>query len=747
MELMTQFKYDDILNTIPDDGIILKNEDFLTLNIQKYKDLNENSMKHFYDWMLMLRSDKINNVMNASLYKYGRSTKSNEMTTKSYYDSFVTPPNKEEFLNTIVGSQLNDSISTNNNFVESLDEICKNNNEANILKDLFGFNLRTGFTFGNNFDCLFQSTFGIFTALWHNSELNKGNKYGKKYSQFNGDYIEKFYNNVVIPFQRSNIKQVRNTPNLKRYLNKIVTSRYNITPDLDQIIRDLKKILTLDNINLMTKLNNPSFDDFIDYFVEYILKREPDFEELYNQQTITVREYYTNRIIHSSELGQQFIDDFMECYNELKTIFNKRMKQESKNKKQTKKAREESHAAKLKNYNDDRVKNDLYKEFIQKYEDKINTSLQNFENYLSETLKSIDVHNYSDIENTILSDYDSDNKTNIKNFIDSALNFIEDVISSINYDNFIFSSMIYRTTCLMLMYWFIPDNLIDEDLELQTMIWDSNPVEDVNTYKQKDYPLDKDIKPVMSKSFMDIDLIVSNEDSINYKTYMIFNEVFTMVAMKLFPSLTNVKHIRGQYNHLVDKDINCLYIIRPIKHDHTFTIAKVNDEIFWCDDVHITQFSAIQFLTNDIIYNKPSSDLERLSNKLIKDLYDYLLIIYEDEVKGYHKYPSFISYYNNNTLYFIHYIMFSNYHNVLRSKITYDSFNELWDEKEFGDFGESDISETMTNQIYGSNKNKNMFAIIFDIIKLFILILLVIISIVIVVEIIKIRKHIMSANR
>lgn len=91
--------------------------------------------------------------------------------------------------------------------------------------------------------------------------------------------------------------------------------------------------------------------------------------------------------------------------------------------------------------------------------------------------------------------------------------------------------------------------------------------------------------------------------------------------------------------------------------------------------------------------------------------------------------------------------MFSNYHNVLRSKITYYSFNELWNEKEFEDFGESDLSETMTNQIYGSNKNKDMFAIIFDIFKLFIFILLVIISIVIVVEIIKIRKHIMSENR
>ena len=743
MEIMTQFKYDDILNTIPDDGLVLKNENLLTLNIQKYKDLNENSIKHFYDWMLMLRSDKINNVMNASLYKSGRSTKSNEMTTKSYYDSFVTPSNKEEFLKTIVGSQLNESILTNNNFVAGLDEICKNNDESNILKDLFGFNLRTGFTFGNNFDCLFQSTFGIFTALWHNSELNNG----KKYTQFNGDYMEKFYNNVIIPFKQSDINQIRNTTNLKRYLNKIVTSRYNITLDPNKIIEDLKKILTLDDINLMIKFNNPTFDDFIDYFIKRVLKREPEFEELHNQQQITVREYYTNRIIHLGGLGQEFIDDFMECYNELKPIFDRRMNQESKNKKQTKKAKEESYKAKLKNYNNDRVNNELYQQFIENHKSKIDTSLTNFENYLKETLKSLEVHNYNDIENTILSDYESDNKTNIKNFFDSALNFIEDVISSINYDNFIFSSMVYRATCLMLMYWFIPDNLIDDDLELQTMIWDSNPVEDVDTYKQKDYPQDKVIKPVMSQSFIDIDLTIDDDDSINYKTYMIFNEVFTMVAMKLFPSLTNVRHIRGQYNNLVDENINCLYIIRPIQHDHTFTIAKVNDEIFWCDDVHVTQFTAIQFLTEDIIYTEPSIDSERLSNKLIKDLYDYLLIIYEDEVKGYYKYPSFLSYYNDNTLYFIHYIMFSNYHNVLRSKITYDSFNELWNEKEFGDFGESDLSETMTNQIYGSNKNKNMFAIIFDIIKLFILILLVIISIIIVVEIINIRKHIMSANR
>ena len=158
---------------------------------------------------------------------------------------------------------------SNNNFVAGLDEICKNDNESEILKDLFGFNLRTGFTFGNNFDCLFQSTFGIFTALWHNSELNNSNKY----IQFNGDYMEKFYNNVVIPFQRSNIKQTRNTPNLKRYLNKIVTSRYNITLDPDQIIEDLKKILTLDDHNLMTKINIPIFDEIIDYFIKILLKR------------------------------------------------------------------------------------------------------------------------------------------------------------------------------------------------------------------------------------------------------------------------------------------------------------------------------------------------------------------------------------------------------------------------------------------------------------------------------------------
>ena len=52
----------------------------------------------------------------------------------------------------------------------------------------------------------------------------------------------------------------------------------------------------------------------------------------------------------------------------------------------------------------------------------------------------------------------------------------------------------------------------------------------------------------------------------------------------------------------------------------------------------------------------------------------------------------------------------------------------------------------MTNQIYDSNKNKNMFVIIFNIIKLFIIILLIIISIIIVVEIIKIQIHIINAN-
>ena len=625
------------------------------------------------------------------------------------------------------------------------------------LRRIFGDNLRTGFTFGNNYDCLFQSTFGIFTALWHQSELNTE---PNKRSSFDGDQLKRLYDNVIEPFKKTNIYQSRSNDKLLRYYNRVITSRYKIGNTLEDHLRLADKlksrlliedaaihknfwdILKYDPTKTKTNSKNQTSDKkynglqrMLIYFIEHDLNskytniREYENKETGKTEKMTTLQYYESKI--KDKCGENFKNDFNTVFGSIEASYRSSFKNVPKSKTDQTKFKK------------------LYPTtiitFKNTYENSIDNLVNYFKNEITETYNLYTVTKDNKIEDIILLDYDETTKAPIKTFINSAINYIRDLISGLDYDNFIFSSMAYRCTCILLIYWFIPIEILQQDTQLQYIFWDVNDpslLPDGEEFKPEPYAKRDMIGIPLSSSFEDVNIRFTNYDSlyghVNYKTYMVFNEVFTSIAMNLFPDLINVDHIGGKYDtingrydkeKIIRQETNVLYIIRPTKHDHTYTIAKINDELFWCDDVYCDQKTALCFLDGS---TKTTDDL---GEKIKYDLYNYLNKL-QTTSKGF-KNPSFIYYQNDDSVYFVHHLFSSNYRNVFRIKISYEEFDKIIASGTTY-YSIDDIDNTKTNQIYGQGKSNNVMKTILLILKIITFTLIIVI---LVVEIVKIYKR------
>lgn len=792
--------FDNLISNISNDGMVLKNDDQLTLNVKKYDNITDDDMKVFYNWMSQVRSKIIDQKQdNYSMFSALRSVRSNEMPTMDYYDMLIEPESYEEFINqtnevinsiqtdeyplniyrNIIGRQFVEAIKTDKALVDYLDNNINNENTRKSLKQIFGDNLRTGFTFGNNYDCLFQSTFGIFTALWHQSEINTQEN---KRVSFNGDQLERLYNEVIKPFKNTNIYQKRDNKKMLRYYNRVITSRNKIGNTLEDhldLANKLKSTLLLEDAKNYKKFLNilknkpsytiidshgqkitlkfPGFQTMIINFIKTYLKSTYTNTRTYNNNVMTILEYYELKI--KETCGEAFEKDFNIVFNAIEDSYINVFKKEPKNKNDKTKF--------------EKMYNDAIKAFKAKYEHSINVLVNHYKTNIKDTYELYTIRNDNRIEDIILMDYDETTKISIKTFINGAINYIRDLISGLDYDNFVFSSMAYRCTCILLIYWFIPIEILQRDNELQYIFWDVNDptsVSEGEEYKSKEYAKRGMIGIPLSVSFDDANIRYTEHDAlsghVNYKTYMVFNEVFTSIAMNLFPNLINVDHISGKYNtingeNIVRPERNVLYIIRPTLHDHTYTIARINDEIFWCDDVYCKQRFINAFL------KEHPNNVDKLSTKLITDLHSYYNKIIDESDKQiknaeeaitkakkkadengteYVKpklptnvldLPTYIYYQNNDSVYFVHYMFSSNYNNVVRIKISYDKFNEIVTSDD-GPYSEADIDDTKTNQIYGRGKSNKVMEMILLVLKIITFTLIIVI---LVVEILKIIRR------
>lgn len=800
--------YNNLLSGITNDGTTLKCDDQLTLNVRKYDNITNADMKVFYDWMSQVRSKIIDQKQkNYSMFSASRSVRSNVMPTMKYYNMLIEPESYEEFVNqtnikinsieknkypldiyqNIIGRQFVEAIKTDKALVDYLDDKVNDENARKSLKQIFGDNLRTGFTFGNNYDCLFQSTFGMFIALWHQSEINEQEN---KRISFDGDRLKRLYDEVIKPFKNTKIYQKRNNRNMLRYYNRVITSRYNIGNTLKDHLeladklkstllledsKDYKKFSDIISKNRKTNKKNmysqkielkySGFQTMIINFIELGLKTSYSNTRIYNGERITILEYYKRKIKEYCNDGD-FEKDFNAVFN--KIIENYENFSKKKNKKEPK----------------EKEINDMYEKAIETFKPKYESSIDKLINhYKSDIQKNYDLYtigNNNKIEDIILMDYEEPAKTSIKTFINSAINYIRDLISGLDYDNFVFSSMAYRCTCILLIYWFIPIEILQQDSQLQYIFWDVNDPSSLpegKEYKPEKYAKRSMVGIPLSSSFDDANIRYTEKDSlnghINYKTYMVFNEVFTSIAMNLFPSLTSVDHISGKYNTIngendVRPEKNVLYIIRPTYHDHTYTIARINDEIFWCDDVYCKQRAINEFL------NYYPTDVDQLNIKIRIDLHSYynnLIKKSDEQIEAKEKakkeakkngtvyikpkldtnvldLPTYIYYQNDNSVYFVHCMFSSNYNNVVRIKISYDKFNEIiapYDdndtEHDGGTYKKGDINDTKTNQIYGSGKSNNIMKTILLILKIITFALIVVILVVEIMKIIKRRSN------
>ena len=780
--------------------MVLKNEDQLTLNVKKYDNITDDDMKVFYKWMSQVRSKIIDQKQdNYSMFSASRSVRSNEMLTMDYYDMLIEPESYEEFINqtnevintiqkgeyplniyrNIIGRQFIEAIKTDKALVDYLDNNVSNENTRRSLKQIFGDNLRTGFTFGNNYDCLFQSTFGIFIALWHQSEINTQEN---KRVSFNGDRLERLYNEVIKPFKNTNIYQKRDNKKMLRYYNRVITSRNKIGNTLEDhldLADKLKSTLLLEDAKIYKKFLNilknkpsytiidsrgqktnlkfPGFQTMIINFIKSNLKSAYTNTRTYNNEMMTILEYYELKI--KETCGEDFENDFNIVFKAIEDSYNNTFKKEPKNKNDKTKFT--------------KMYNDAIKTFKAKYESSIDTLVNHYKTDIEETYDLYTIRNDNRIEDIIVMDYDETTKASIKTFINGAINYIRDLISGLDYDNFVFSSMAYRCTCILLIYWFIPVEILQRDNELQYIFWDVNDptsVSEGEEYKSEEYAKRSMIGIPLSVSFDDANIRYTDHDSlsghVNYKTYMVFNEVFTSIAMNLFPNLNSVDHISGKYNTINGEDdarpeTNVLYIIRPTLHDHTYTIARINDEIFWCDDVYCKQIFINAFL------KEHRDNAGKLNAKILTDLHSYYnkLIdeserqtknaeeaiakaIKEAEENGteYVKpklptnvldLPTYIYYQNNDSVYFVHYLFSSNYNNVVRIKISYDKFNEIITSDD-GPYSEADINDTKTNQIYGRGKTNNTMKTILLVLKIITFTLIIVL---LVAEILKLIRR------
>lgn len=646
--------------------------------------LNNNYITHLY---------YTNDKNEDKKYYYSRNVISNSRAMQTndeylvdYYEdiSHISQSTLDEFYEqNDVGIQLRDArnfnLSIYNNLVDNSPGL--SNNEKVAMLELLNNNIRSGFVFSNDIDCLFNNTYGMFVALYHNTNLND-NKRQK--GDPNKDF-ENFNNKVLIPF-----KTLQNhfNDNLTKYYKLLFELKNNI-PYFDT---NLPKYEELQKILLYPAIYSVSgrLESKIREFINKSLEVDPNIQRTYNGERISITEYYMKLI--ERELGKEFINDF-----NITSIYSQSDSTEFYNK----------YAKKI-------------NEFVNRMMQKGMNSEENinFENQTYEIIKNLAVNNDKFIDS----------------FIESALDYLEDNIASISFDNFIFHHMTYRCTCLLLMYYFMPPNVMNINHKIDNIIWHG------------DFFDPQDVKANLSISFDDSKPITNyGKYGINeYKNYMVFNEIFAMIALKIFPKLNSVHNNLFEDNYdqgLKGKKIeNVLYIIRPTQHDHTFCLARCDDDVFFSDDC--TLRGDFLYLFNDVF----GLDLNEEYNFVYQDFENQIEFI-EKTVKSNSKSPliqniepdlikankcRFIGYENGTDGWFVNYILSAHYKNVLRVKCDDEKYVVREITYIYADI--DDFTSTITKQIYsspqkmkGSGENKNLFITLAVIVLVIVLIVVFIV--------------------
>ena len=653
--------------------------------------LNNNYLTHSYytdDKNEVKKNDYFRNAISNN-----RARQTNDECLSDYYEdiSNISKSTLNDFYEkNDIGIQLRDARNFNiaiyNNLIENSPGL--SNKEKLGMIDLLNNNIRSGFVFSNDIDCLFNNTYGMFVALYHNTDLNDSKR---KKGDPNKE-VENFNNKVLIPFKTL---QSHFNDNLTKYYKLLFELKNNIS----YFDTNLPKYEELQKILLYPAIYSTSglLETKIREFINKTLDVDPNIQRTYNGERISITEYYMGLI--ERELGKEFIDEFNLTSVDIRPnsteFFHKYAKKVN--------------------------------EFVNRIMDKgVNSkNTINFENQTYEIIKNLAVNN---------------NKI-IDNFIESALDYLEDNIATIGFDNFIFNHMAYRCTCLLLMYYFMPPNVMNINHTIDDIIWHG------------DFFKPEDVKANLSLSFDDSKPITNyGAYGINeYKNYMVFNEIFAMIALKIFPKLNSVHNnlFEDKYNQglKVNKIENVLYIIRPTQHDHTFCLARCKNYVFYSDDCALK--SDFLYLFNNVlgidlrkdcnfVYQDFESQIEFIEKTVKSNSKSALIKSIEPKLMKANK-CRFLGYENGTDRWFVNYILSTHYKNVLRvkcidEKYVVDAITNIYNNSD-------DFMSTVTKQIYsspqkmkGSGENKNIF------IALAVVILVIILIVVFIVIFTKLRN-------
>ena len=485
-------------------------------------------------------------------------------------------------------------------------------------------NIKSGFNFNNNIDCLFNNTYGMLVALYHTTDLNKNKR------QKNPNVIEDFKSKVLVPF-----KVLQN--NINHKLTKYYKLLFDIKNGKDfeknksELLKKLENILSL---NIASNVSI-SLKDQLQSFITNELKIDPNTERNYEGDMISVIDYYMNLFKNDERFGDEFIQYY------------------------------------------EQIQNDAQEDMKLQMEGKYGFYIRDFiESIVEQGKEAEELINFKDKTYEIIEDLVSGGNKDIEDFIESALDYLEDNIASIGFDNFIFNHMAYRCTCLLLMYYFIPNNVIKDTHRVSNSIWKGRYYEKdaINTGLMPDFDDSIDVLPK------------SDYDKNVFKNYMFYNEVFALITLKLLPTLNSVNNVgkTGFKKNLPKKVKNALYIIRPFGHDHTFCLAQYGDTglVYFSDDCHISSYLLTSLNTSQNI--KHISDFPFVYKDFLNELKknDYRFVGYE----------------HNNNYWFDNYISSMFYKNVVRYRD--DDIKKFADDKLKRAMTDNDFNRTITKQIY-----------------------------------------------
>ena len=597
-------------------GIIHNIVDFIckNSNILEISDDPNNIISHYY---------RENPIISS------RAGLTNSMYLNRYFNDISQISNTDVdnfFNNNSIGQQLNRAKIFNKALYDNLLLNSKglSDEEKRAILLLMDNNIKSGFNFNNNIDCLFNNTYGMLVSLYHTTDFNKNKR------QKNPNVIEDFKSKVLVPFKV-----------LQNNINNKLTKYYKLLFDIKHgkkfetnkadLIQKLKNILSL---NIASNVNN-SLKERLSSFITKELKVDPNTERKYEGEMISIIDYYLNLFKNDKRFGE----DFVQFYEKIQNDSQEKMKLEIEGR---------------------------YGLYIKEFIDSIIEKGKNAEELI----------NFKDKTYKIIEDLVSDGNKDIEDFIESALDYLEDNIASIGFDNFIFNHMAYRCTCLLLMYYFMPNNIINDVHTVDNSIW------------QGTYYGQNEINSGLMVDFDDsTDVLPKYDDDTNiYKNYMFYNDVFALITLKLLPTLNSVNNVgkAGFKKDLPGNVKNALYIIRPYGHDHTFCLAQCADNglVYFSDDCSIR--------SDVLLYLNNTQNLKNISD---------FPFIYKDFVNELNDNDyRFVGYEKDNNYWFDNYISSKYYKNVVRYRD--DNIKKFADDKLKSVISNADFNNTITKQIY-----------------------------------------------